>query len=384
MEKAVLEGEHFWLGDVAVAEGAMAAGCRFFAGYPITPASEIAEHIAKRMPLIGGVAIQMEDEIASMAAILGASWAGKKSMTATSGPGISLMMENIGLGVMMEVPCVVVNVQRGGPSTGLPTLWAQADVMQARWGSHGDYEIIALSPASAQESFDFMIDAFNYSEEYRLPVIFLTDGIIGHITEKVVVPSEEEIESRIYPRRYTTKSPEEYLPFEVDGSFVPEMVKAGDGYRIHITGLTHEEHGYPSMTPEAQDRLVKRLVAKVHNNAKKIARYELRDVDGADIVVVTYGVAARLVSPAIERVKKRGVKVGVLRLITVWPFPEWEVRRLASEVAGFTVVEMNLGQIFYEVERCAQGKAKTILCGHAGGGLYEIDYLVETMLEAAK
>lgn len=392
--QTVLTGEHFWQGDIAIAEGALAAGCKFFAGYPITPASEVAERIAERMPLIGGVCVQMEDEIASITAIIGASWGGVKSMTATSGPGISLMQEGIGLAVMMEVPCVIVNVQRGGPSTGLPTMWAQADLMQSRWGSHGDYELIAVAPSSPQESFDFMIDAFNYAEQWRVPVIVLTDGIVGHMTEKVVVPPKEEIESRLVERRYTRLPPEEYLPYHVDeGEWVPEMVKAGEGYFIHTTGLTHDERGYPDMSAAAQDRLVRRLVGKIRNNAKKICRYELFTPDGdmvssaseieADVCVVTLGVTARLAAPAILEATRRGLRVAHLRLITVWPFPEWLVSELAERVEGFCVVEMNLGQMFYEVERCVGGRARTVLCGHAGGGLYRFEEMVEAVMKAA-
>jgi len=393
-EPAVLTGEHFWQGDIAVAEGAIAAGCRFFAGYPITPASEVAERISERMPLVGGVCVQMEDEIASVTAIIGASWGGVKSMTATSGPGLSLMQEGIGLAVMMETPCVIVDVQRGGPSTGLPTMWSQADVMQARWGSHGDYEIIAIAPSSPQESFDFMIDAFNYAEQWRVPVIVLTDGIVGHMTEKVVVPPPEEIESRIINRRYTGLPPQKYLPYHVEeGKWVPEIVKAGDGYFIHTTGLTHDERGYPDMSAAAQDRLVRRLVGKIRRNARKIARYQLFNNDGekvdspaaldADVCVVTFGVTARLVPPAIIDARRQGVKVAHLRLITVWPFPEWVIKELAKRVAGFCVVEMNLGQLALEVERCAAGEARTVLCGHAGGGLYRPEEIKEAILAAA-
>jgi len=383
-QRVILEGMNFWQGDIAIAEGAIAAGCRFFAGYPITPASEVAERLSARLPLVGGIAIQMENEIASMLAVIGASWGGVKAMTATSGPGMSLKMEAIGLAAMMEVPCVVVNVQRAGPSTGLPTLWAQADVMQARWGSHGDYEIIALAPSSAQQCFDLMIDAFNLAEEYRVPVIVLADGLIGHMTERVIVPPAKEIEARLVPRKYTKRPTNDFLPYKpYDGSLVPDLVKAGDGYYIHTTGLTHDERGYPQMSAEAQERLVKRLVAKIRNNAKKIARYSLTDADNADVIIVTFGMTSRFVKPAIEEARRQGVKVGHLRLITVWPFPEWLIEELAEKVSGFCVVEMNLGQIFYEVERCARGKARTVLCGHAGGGLYEIEEITKSILDAS-
>lgn len=245
----VLESVHFLDGDTACAEGGIAAGCRFFAGYPITPSTEAAERIAERFPQVGGRFIQMEDELASMAALVGASWGDAKVMTVTSGPGFSLMMENIGLAVMMETPCVVVNVQRGGPSTGLPTMVGQADVMQARWGSHGDYEIIALSPNSPQEAFDFTIKAFNLAEEYRVPVLVLMDECVGHMTERVVIPPAEDIE--LYPRRYTKLPPDKYWPYNPGNGLIPDMVKAGEGYKIHTTGLTHDERGYPVMSAAA-------------------------------------------------------------------------------------------------------------------------------------
>ncbi|MBE0480554.1 MAG: 2-oxoacid:acceptor oxidoreductase subunit alpha, partial [Dehalococcoidia bacterium] len=239
-------------GDVACAEGAISAGCRFFAGYPITPATEIAERMSERLPGVGGVYIQMEDEIASMNAVLGASWAGVKSMTATSGPGFSLMMENLGLGVMLETPCVVTDIQRAGPSTGLPTLVAQGDMMQARWGSHGSYEIIALVPSSPQEMFDLTIAAFNLSEKYRVPVLIMSDEAVGHMSEKVIIPaiSPEDL----LDRRRPEKPPGRYIPYETDGNLVPPMAVAGQGYRFHTTGLMHDERGYPVMTAEAQDK----------------------------------------------------------------------------------------------------------------------------------
>ena len=381
--KGVLTGDHFIDGDHACCEGALAAGCRFVAGYPITPSTEVVERIAMRMPMIGGIFIQMEDEIASSIAIQGAVWAGKKSMTVTSGPGMSLMMEHIGLAVMTEVPCVFVNVQRGGPSTGLPTLPAQADVMQARWGSHGDYEIIAISPSSPQECFDFMIDAFNYSELYRVPVIFLMDEIVGHMTEKVVIPEADKIE--IIPRKFTELPPEKYLPYAVNGSLVPEMVKAGDGYNFHITGLTHNEKGYPEMNAERQEKLVHRLVNKINLNVDKIAKYYEEDVDDADIVIISYGITSRIVLKAFEMAKEDGIKIGYLKLIVIWPFPEKRIREIAkSKVKSLIVPELNYGQIYYEVERCAAGNAKTILIPHGGGSVHEPEVIYKAILEALK
>ena len=256
-----LVGDFFINGDVACAEGAISAGCRFFAGYPITPATEIAERMSRRLPVVGGTYIQMEDEIASMSAILGASWAGVKSMTSTSGPGFSLMMENLGLGVMLETPCVIVNIQRAGPSTGLPTLIGQQDIMQARWGSHGSYEIIALSPDSPQQMFDLTIKAFNLSEKYRVPVLIMSDEVVGHMSEKVVIPEIQS--SDLVSRKLPQNGPENYWPYETDDSLVPPMAIAGQGYHFHVTGLTHDERGYPAMNAGAQDRLVTRLVDKI-------------------------------------------------------------------------------------------------------------------------
>ncbi len=365
----MLTGAHYLDGDHACAEGAVVAGCRFFAGYPITPSTEIAERVARRFPRVGGVFIQMEDEMAAMAAILGAVWGGAKAMTCTSGPGFSLMMENLGLGVMMEVPCVLVNVQRGGPSTGLPTMVGQADVMQARWGSHGDYAIIAMSPNSPQEAFDLTIDAFNLSERYRVPTLLMMDECVGHMTEKVVVPSYEAID--LVPRRMTALSPEEYRPYRPGPDLVPEMVAAGQGYRIHTTGLTHDERGYPAMTAAAQQALVPRLIEKIRRNAPDIFRVEESNIEGAEVVVVSYGITSRVARAAVQRARAEGRAVGELRLITLWPFPEARIAELAHSVRGFVVPEINLGQIALEVERCAGGRARTIHVPHAGGWVHD-------------
>ena len=378
----VLTGEHFWQGDIACAEGALAAGCRFFAGYPITPASEIAECMSRRLPPLGGVCIQMEDEIGSMAAILGASWGGAKSLTATSGPGISLMLENIGLGMMMEAPCVVINVMRGGPSTGLPTDWGQADVMQAKWGSHGDYGAIALCPDSPQESFDLAVEAFNFSESYRLPVMLLTDAAVGHMTEKVIVPPADKI--RIVPRRLTKKKPGEYRPYDYGEDLVPDGIVAGQGYNIHTTGLTHDERGYPVMTAAAQDQLVRRLNDKINKNADKIVMLEEKNTDGAQVVVVSYGIASRIVGPAIDLANREGIKTGLLRLKTLWPFCQKRIRELAEQVRGFVVVEINYGQMVLEVERAACGQAKVLLQDHMGAGVPTTKQILEKIREAAK
>ncbi len=380
-DRAVLTGEHFITGDVACAEGALAAGCRFFAGYPITPATEIAERMAERLPEVGGVYIQMEDEIASMNAVLGASWAGVKAMTATSGPGFSLMMENLGLGLMTETPCVVVNVQRGGPSTGLPTLVSQADMMQARWGAHGDYEVIALAPTSAQEMFDLTIRAFNLSEQYRLPVLVMSDAVVGHLTEKVVIPPPEEIV--VVNRKKFSGPPEAYQPYRADADLVPPMVAAGDGYRIYITGLTHDERGYPATSAEAQEALVRRLVDKIRRHAAEIIRLEEVATDEAEVIVVSYGISARVAHYAVERARARGLPVGLVRLVTVWPFPETRIRDLARRVKAFVVPEINLGQMAREVERAAAG-TPTIPLTRAGGRVHhprEIETAIEEALD---
>lgn len=377
-DESVLCGEFFMNGDIACAEGAISAGCRFFAGYPITPSTEVAERMSERLPQVGGVFIQMEDELASMNVVLGASWAGAKAMTATSGPGFSLMMENIGLGVMLETPCVVVNVQRAGPSTGLPTLVAQGDMMQARWGSHGHYEIIALVPDSPQEMFDLTIVAFNLSERYRIPVLLMADEAVGHMSEKVVIPTIalDDLVSRPRPK----VPPGEYLPYDSREGLVPPMALAGEGYRFHVTGLTHDERGYPAMNAEAQDKLVRRLVDKIRLNTKDIIRYEEANVDDAEVVVVSYGISARIARYAVQKAREEGIKAGFLRLITVWPFAEEYIKELASKVKAFVVPEINYGQIVREVERCAAGKANARLVPHLGGGVH----LPETILEAIR
>ena len=381
-ENEALCGTYFMNGDEACAEGAISAGCRFFAGYPITPATEVAERMSERLPEVGGVYVQMEDEIASMNAVLGASWAGVKSMTATSGPGFSLMMENLGLGIMLETPCVLANVQRAGPSTGLPTLVAQGDMMQARWGSHGSYEIIAVVPSSPQEMFDLTITAFNLSERYRTPVLIMSDEAVGHMSEKVVISqvAPEELASRPRPRDGTA----EYLPYGTDGDLVPPMAVAGEGYRFHVTGLTHDERGYPEMTAEAQDRLVRRLVDKIRLNRSDILSYEEIGVEDAEVVVCAYGITARIARLAVQQARDAGIRAGLLRLVVVWPFAEDRIRELAQQVKGFVVPEINCGQIVLEVERCAGGRARTLLVPHMGGGVHDPQTILTAIKEVAK
>lgn len=379
-KRKALTGIHFMNGDKACAEGALAAGCNFFAGYPITPATEVAERMSERLPETGGVFIQMEDEIASMNAILGAAWGGAKSMTATSGPGFSLMMENLGLGIVTETPCVVVDVQRGGPSTGLPTLVGQADMMQAKWGSHGDYEVIALAPESPQECFNLAITAFNYSERYRMPVLIMMDEVVGHMTEKVEIPPLDKITT--FPRRHTTLPPDKYLPYQPEEDLVAPMVVAGEGYAVHITGLTHNEKGYPEINEKAQAIMVNRLIQKVRKNRDKIILLEENNVKDAEVVVVSYGISARISNLAIEQARAMGIKVGLLRLITVWPFPEDYIESLAGKIKGFVVPEINMGQMVREVERCSKGKTKVLSVTHAGGGLYSSEVLLDAIRRA--
>ena len=380
--KGVLTGTHFIDGDHAACEGALAAGCRFVAGYPITPSTEVVERFASRIPTVGGVFIQMEDEIASSIAILGGAWAGKKVMTVTSGPGLSLMMEHIGLAAITEVPCVFVDVQRGGPSTGLPTLPAQQDMMQVKWGSHGDYEIIALSPNSPQECFDLMIKAFNLAETYRVPVFFMMDEVVGHMTERVVIPPADQIE--VVERRWSDKKPGEYKPYEAGADLVPDMVKAGDGYRIHITGLTHDERGYPAMNPVSQDKLVRRLVDKIRLHRDEIVDIREDGVAGADVVVVSFGITSRVAAAAIEQARARGVKVGHLRLVIAWPFPATRIAELAGKVKAFVVPELNMGQMVLEVERAVAGRCAVHSVPHAGGTVHEPAVIFDRIMEAAR
>ena len=377
----VLTGAHFIDGDHACCEGALAGGCRFVAGYPITPSTEVVERIALRFPEVGGVFIQMEDELASSIAIAGAVWGGKRAMTVTSGPGFSLMMEHIGFAIMTETPCVFVNVQRGGPSTGLPTLPAQADMMQARWGSHGDYELIAVCPNSPQECFDLTIKAFNLAEQYRVPVLVMMDECVGHMMERVVIPKPEEIE--IFPRRWTKAALDEYLPFAPGEDLVPDMARAGQGYRFHMTGLTHNEKGYPDMTVSGQARLLGRLIDKIKKNAVALTDVVEDQVDGAEAVVISYGITSRVAQKAVQAVRAKGLRVGSLRLRTVWPFPEHLIRDLATKVKAFIVPELNFGQMVREVERCAQG-ARVVSVPHAGGTVHDPAIIVQAITEALR
>ncbi|MBS3813010.1 2-oxoacid:acceptor oxidoreductase subunit alpha [Candidatus Bipolaricaulota bacterium] len=367
-ERAIMTGKYFMNGDEACAEGAIAAGCRFFAGYPITPQSEIAERMSKRMPQVNGTFIQMEDELSSIAAVLGGAWGGKRSMTATSGPGFSLMMENIGLGMMTETPCVIADIQRGSPSTGLPTAVGQGDMMQAQWGSHGDYGVIAYAPTSPQEMFDYTVKAFNRSEQYRMPVFVMADEKIGHMRERVEI-REEDID--IYPRRRPNVDPEDFLPFKPGDDLVPQMASAGEGYRVHVTGLTHDYKGHPKLDVETQKELVGRLVDKVEKNKDDLVEVEARGMEDAEVMIVSYGMAYRTAMGAYKRARERGIKLGIVRLITVWPFPDEQIRELSEGLKGVVMPEINLGQLVKEVERVASPGAEVKLVPHAGGGLHD-------------
>jgi len=323
----------------------------------------------------------MEDELAASIALQGAVWAGAKAFTVTSGPGFSLMMEHIGYAAMTETPCVFVDVQRGGPSTGLPTLPAQGDMMQARWGSHGDYEVIALCPNSPQECFDLTIRAFNFAEQYRVPVMVMMDECVGHMTEKVTIPSAEQIE--VVPRRLTKKEKGQYQPFEPAEDGIPEMANAGDGHRFHITGVTHDEKGRLGVNAQAQNKLVRRLCSKILDATDQIALLEEEHIEDADVVVVCYGITSRVAERAIRIAREKGVRAGKLRLITAWPFPENRIRELARTAKAFVVPELNLGQMVIEVERAAAG-VRTVLVPHAGGSVHNPDDIVAAIVEAAK
>lgn len=354
-----MKDEQFFIqGNEACARGAIEAGCRFFAGYPITPSTEIAEDMALMLPKEGGVFIQMEDEIGALGAVIGAVWGGLKGMTATSGPGFSLMQEHIGYAVMTETPLVIVNMQRGSPSTGQPTMASQSDMMQARWGSHGDYEIIALSPSSVQECFDFTAEAFNLAEKYRVPVMVMSDEIIGHMREKITIPEEVDITYRKMPE----ESPEKYLPYKAPSDGTSAMPAFGDGYKVHITGLTHDERGYPDASnPQTHSKLVNRLCDKIRKHTDDIARIKDEFTEDADVIILSYGAPARSALTAVKNAREQNIKAGYVKLETVWPFPEKLIKDSATNAQKVIVVEMNLGQIYYEVERILPDKEVELL-----------------------
>ena len=378
-EPRVMAGQHFMNGDLACAEGALSAGCTFFAGYPITPSTEIAERLAHRLPALGGVYVQMEDELASIAAVLGASWGGARAMTATSGPGFTLMMENFGLGVMTETPCVIVDVQRGGPSTGLPTLVSQADVMQAKWGSHGDFEPIAFAPSSPQEMFELTIAAFNAAERFRMPVFLMADEIVGHMNERVTIPAAEDL--TIVDRKRTAAG-DGRLHYAADDDLVPPMPVAGEGHNVHVTGLTDDERGYPAGDPLVHDRLVRRLSRKVQLHAKEISQTEEFMTGDAEVVVVAYGAMARSAKRAVTLAREHGIKAGLLRPITIWPYPVDKLRECAKHARRVVVAEMNLGQLAREVERHLRRPVAWVT--HAGGQMIPPEEVLRAVQEAVR
>ncbi|MBQ9479404.1 MAG: 2-oxoacid:acceptor oxidoreductase subunit alpha [Selenomonadaceae bacterium] len=363
-------------GNEAVAEGALMAGVRFFGGYPITPSTEIAEGMAKMLPKVGGTFIQMEDEIASMGVVLGASLAGRKVLTASSGPGISLKQELIGYAAAAEIPVVIVNVQRVGPSTGQPTAPSQGDVMQARWGTHGDHPIIALSPWSVREAFNLAVRSVNLAEQFRSPVILLMDEIVGHLREKVELPDAVEI----YPRRKPKKTRAEgYEPYAPDDDLVPNIADFGDGYHIHVTGLIHDETGFPVGSPKVTEDAINRLHQKIERAADEIVKVEELFMDDAEYAVVSFGGTARTVYEAVREARERGIKVGMLRLITIWPFADKAIYDLASRVKGILMVELNYGQLVNEVRRAANGQCRVDLCAKYNMQIFEPEEIGEAI-----
>lgn len=368
----------------ALVEGAITAGCRFFAGYPITPSTEIAERMSNRLPKVGGIFIQMEDELASIIAIIGASWGGLKAMTATSGPGFSLMQEGLGFAIITETPIVLVDVMRGGPSTGLVTLPSQGDVMQARWGSHGDYAIIALAPWSSQEMFDLAIKAFNLAEIYRNPVIILSDEVVAHIREPIKIPPPDEIE--VVERRKPSVPPTEFIPYLPDpGEWVSPMPAFGEGYNLLVESVMHDEFGHRiGMGQPIAERKIKRIYYKIEKNVEKIAMYEEKGLEDADVAIVTYGSSARTSLKAMKDARNLGIKVGMLRLITLWPFYDKLIEELSSKVKSIVVPEMNMGKIVREVERASKGQCKILSVPKVGGVLHNPDEILSAVKLAAR
>ncbi|HDP99912.1 MAG TPA: 2-oxoacid:acceptor oxidoreductase subunit alpha [bacterium] len=369
-------------GNEACAEGAMAAGLQFYAGYPITPSSEIAEILSILLPKAGGKFIQMEDEISSMGAVIGASLAGAKAMTATSGPGFSLKQENLGYASMAEIPCVVVNVMRGGPSTGLPTLPSQGDIMQARWGTHGDHPIIALVPNSVRETFDLTIRAFNLAEKYRVPVIILMDEILAHVNEKVILAQTEEIE--IWNRVKPDVPPNQYLPYQETDDDIPPFVSFGEGYRFHVTGLVHDQTGFPTNNPKEIDRLLQRLNRKIDRHQEQIIELEEEKDDGAKIGIFSYGSTSRSARRAAIWAREKKIKIHSIRPKVIWPFPEKQVATMANEVDFIIVPEMNLGQIAHEVEWAAKGRCEVIKVNRIDGEPINPQQIFEKIIELTR
>ncbi|WP_029166197.1 2-oxoacid:acceptor oxidoreductase subunit alpha [Aminiphilus circumscriptus] len=371
----------FWQGNMGIAMGAIAAGCRFFGGYPITPSTEIAEVMAEELPRLGGKFIQMEDEIAGIAAAIGASIAGVKSMTATSGPGFSLKQENLGLAYMAEIPLVVVDVMRGGPSTGLPTKISQQDVMQARWGSHGDHGTIAYAPSSVQECYEITVEAFNMAERFRQPVLIMNDEVLGHMREKVIVPEEDTLV--LVDRKRPTVSPDEFVPYRADEQDdIPPMAGMGDGYRWHVTGLTHNDWGFPTNNAAEIEKKMLRLMRKIDRFRDDIVKYDTESVKDADVLVLSYGSVARTALSAVRMARKKGIKVGHFRPVTLWPFPDKELEAIASRVKTILVPELNCGQMVLEVERVV-GKERVVRQNLVNGELFKPVEILSKIEEVA-
>ncbi len=373
----------FWQGNEALAMGALAAGCRFFGGYPITPSTEIAEKMAEELPKLDGRFIQMEDEISAIAATIGASIAGSKSLTATSGPGFSLKQENLGLAYEAEIPMVLVDVMRGGPSTGLPTKAGQQDVMQARWGTHGDHATIAYAPASVEECYSLAIEAFNSAERFRQPVLIMSDAEIGHMREKIEIPEPGSF--KIVDRKRPSVEPDKFVPYKADPEDdVPPMASFGDGYRWHVTGLTHNEWGFPTNNSEEIDNKMRRIMSKVDRFRDDIVKYDTVFAEDAEILVVSYGSVSRSSTRAVKDARARGIKAGHFRPITLWPFPDKELEKLARKVKTIIVPELNCGQMVLEVERSVHGKARVVPLNLVNGELFHPSEIFEKIAQEVR
>ena len=369
----------FLQGNEAAAHGALYAGCRFFAGYPITPSTEVAEVMSVELPKVGGKFIQMEDEIGAMAALLGGALAGKKALTSTSGPGLSLKQELIGYGCIAEIPCVIFNVMRGGPSTGMPTGPSQSDVMSARWGTHGDHATIALMPASVQECYDMVVRAFNLAEKYRIPVFVMPDEIIGHMRERIEFREPGELE--VIDRAAPTVSPADYKPYDTTFGDVPPLAAFGSGYKFHVTGLNKLPDGFPTTKAEYVQAEEERQVRKVYANVDDIVDFEEYKLDDAEVAVIAYGSTSRSARYAVNAAREQGIKAGMFRIKTFWPFPDKQIKALASKVKGFIVPEMNLGMCSIEVERCSQGMAQIFCINRVDGEPINPEQILEKMKE---
>ena len=366
-------------GNEAIARGALAAGCRFFAGYPITPASEISEILGRRLPARGAAFIQMEDEIASLGACIGASLAGAKAMTATSGPGFSLMQENLGWACITETPLVLVNVMRAGPSTGMPTNPAQGDVQQARWGTHGDHPAIVLCPASVAQCFELTVRAFNLAERLRTPVIVLADEVVAHLREKVSLPAEDELE--IIERRKPSVPPDWYVPFKTDGGLIPHLADLGDGYRYHVTGLVHDERGFPTRRPDEVEPFFRRLFGKIRRNFGELEQVLPMALDDAEVVLIAYGCTARAAQAAVRRARAAGAKLGLLQIVGLWPFPRRAVEKATLGRRAVLVPELNMGQLSREVKRVVAGRARVVHHGRMDGQVITPDEILNRIRE---